>query len=249
MYIAPYEILLLVKLLLAHILTDFVFQTKKSIKRKQENLSFLVLHGFISAIVAVLLYITGQYGGGIIYLFLWTMCTHTLIDWAKIYHTKKDDTPQRRLLLFTADQMAHIAAILFFWITYFKKVDDIGDWITHIANTSYILAYGTGYIFLTVPVSIIIREIMKVFAFNIGEKDTGMMNAGSVIGILERILIFTFVIMNQYTAIGFLVAAKSILRISDRDENFKGKTEYIIIGTLLSFGVAILTGELAKMVA
>ena len=45
--------------------------------------------------------------------------------------------------------------------------------------------------------------------------------------------------MSQYEVIGFLIAAKSILRY----EGVKtSKTEYVLIGSLLSFGVAIIIG-------
>jgi len=44
--------------------------------------------------------------------------------------------------------------------------------------------------------------------------------------------------IDQYTAIGFLIAAKSIFRYSDR----RDAGEYILIGTLLSFTAAIAVG-------
>lgn len=66
-------------------------------------------------------------------------------------------------------------------------------------------------------------------------------NAGSYIGMLERLFIFGFVIINFWEGIGVLLAAKSVFRFGDlsraKDRNL---TEYILIGTLLSFGLAIL---------
>jgi hypothetical protein len=48
---------------------------------------------------------------------------------------------------------------------------------------------------------------------------------------------------DQWEVIGFLVAAKSVLRIGDvRDNKDKVVTEYILVGTMLSFGIAIVTG-------
>jgi hypothetical protein len=73
----------------------------------------------------------------------------------------------------------------------------------------------------------------------------GLNNAGKYIGILERIFIFTFVIMGKWEGIGFLLAAKSIFRFGDLKESKDRKlTEYILIGTLLSFGIAIAVGML-----
>ena len=69
--------------------------------------------------------------------------------------------------------------------------------------------------------------------------------AGKYIGILERIFVFIFVITGKWEGIGFLLAAKSVFRFGDLKESKDRKlTEYILIGTLLSFGIAIATGML-----
>ncbi len=70
-----------------------------------------------------------------------------------------------------------------------------------------------------------------------------MKNAGALIGLLERLLTIMFVILGEYGAIGFIIAAKSILRFKDTDT---AKTEYVLAGTFLSFGIAIACGLLAK---
>ena len=50
-------------------------------------------------------------------------------------------------------------------------------------------------------------------------------------------------LIQQYALIGFLIAAKSVLRYSDIKTNYDRKrVEYILIGTLLSFSIAIITG-------
>ena len=69
-------------------------------------------------------------------------------------------------------------------------------------------------------------------------KTVGIERAGRAIGYLERVLILTFVLLGEYTAIGFLVTAKSILRY----EATRVEGEYILIGTLASFTAAILIG-------
>ena len=58
-----------------------------------------------------------------------------------------------------------------------------------------------------------------------------------MIGITERIL--TLIILGQYAAIGFIMAAKSILRFKESQTQ---KAEYVLIGTMLSFGIAIMLG-------
>jgi len=80
----------------------------------------------------------------------------------------------------------------------------------------------------------------------------GSPDAGRRIGELERILIYIFVVSGQWSAVGFLVTAKSILRfpeIKDTDgkldaDQTAAYAEYVIIGTLSSFLVAIAVAQL-----
>lgn len=68
----------------------------------------------------------------------------------------------------------------------------------------------------------------------------GMRNAGRYIGWLERALAITFILIGHPEGVGFLLAAKSILRFRDvQDQTDRHQAEYIIIGTFLSFGWAL----------
>ena len=89
---------------------------------------------------------------------------------------------------------------------------------------------------------------LKIFftRWKLNPKSAGidsLKNAGNWIGIIERLLVFVFIVVGQFGAVGFLLAAKSVFRFGDlnRESNMK-LTEYVLIGTLLSFGIAILTG-------
>ncbi len=66
----------------------------------------------------------------------------------------------------------------------------------------------------------------------------GLENAGRTIGLLERALIYLMVMIGEPTGIGFLIAAKSILRF-DTVSKDRNVSEYVIIGTLASFGWAL----------
>jgi hypothetical protein len=80
----------------------------------------------------------------------------------------------------------------------------------------------------------------------------GMSDAGRIIGNLERALIFLLVMINQPAGIGFLITAKSILRFDTAREDQK-LSEYVIIGTLASFGwglvAALATRSLLEIAA
>ena len=69
----------------------------------------------------------------------------------------------------------------------------------------------------------------------------GLPNGGRIIGWLERSIVMLLIWMQQSEGIGFLVAAKSILRFDDIHRGHqRTTTEYVIIGTFLSFGWAML---------
>ena len=77
----------------------------------------------------------------------------------------------------------------------------------------------------------------------------GVPNGGKIIGYLERSLVMLLIWIGQPAGIGFLVTAKSILRFGDiKDSENRQITEYVIIGTFLSFGWAILVSTLVQIV-
>lgn len=67
---------------------------------------------------------------------------------------------------------------------------------------------------------------------------------GNIIGVLERLLIFLFVITGNYPVIGLVLAAKGFARYRNLDD--KDFAEYVLIGTLLSYFMAIGTGALCR---
>lgn len=77
----------------------------------------------------------------------------------------------------------------------------------------------------------------------------GFADGGKTIGRWERLLIFLFVLAGAPAAIGFLVTAKSILRFGEiKDRESHREAEYIIIGTLMSFGFALVASALTRLV-
>ncbi|MEN8242774.1 MAG: hypothetical protein ABFS17_12690, partial [Chloroflexota bacterium] len=98
-----------------------------------------------------------------------------------------------------------------------------------------------GALLATGEANLIIRYVFQ--AFNLAPKsknnttDVAEYNAGRVIGILERILIFYLVLNAEFGAIGFILAAKSFTRFKDLEE--RSFAEYVLIGTLLSTITAI----------
>jgi hypothetical protein len=76
------------------------------------------------------------------------------------------------------------------------------------------------------------------------EVDVVAYDRGRVIGFLERGLIYAFVLGGHYEAVGFLLVAKAFAHIRHFDD--RASLEYVLIGTLLSSGLAIAVGELVN---
>lgn len=240
------EIILLIKLFLAHILADFVFQptswVKKKNKEKEKSFHFWA-HSFLAGLLTYILLAEWTSFGVPISIFL----LHAIIDFVKIkMSTNKTDEYKR--VLFFIDQAFHLIVIALVWLYLINGFDLIFPFTERIFTNKKTLSLIVAFIFITIPAGIIIGQITEPFRKQINNSDS-LSKAGIYIGITERILILIFVIMNQYAAIGLLIAGKSILRVAKEGEaEGRKKTEYILIGTLISFTVAIVTGLLLKCI-
>jgi hypothetical protein len=67
---------------------------------------------------------------------------------------------------------------------------------------------------------------------------------GATIGVIERLLIVTFVLVGADAAIGFVVGAKTIARFRQLDD--RDFAEYYLLGTLASVSIAIVTAVIAR---
>ena len=230
--------ILFIKLLLAHLLGDFIWQpnswvTDKEIKKhKSIYLYFhILLHGVLAAILV--------WEISFIPYAVLIAITHGIIDVIKLNFQK----PKTKRIWFIADQIAHILILIGVVLLYQNK-NIINFWQD---NEFWILL--TGILFITKPVSIIIKIIISIWSpeNENAHADNSLAHAGNYIGILERLFVFSFILTGHFEAIGFLLAAKSIFRFGDLQEAKDRKlTEYVLIGTLISFGIAILTGLIVQ---
>jgi hypothetical protein len=88
--------------------------------------------------------------------------------------------------------------------------------------------------------SLDLKPRLKPGAGGVVDVDVGEFNRGRVIGVLERVLLYSFVLQGQYGAIGFILAAKAFTRFKALDD--RPFAEYVLIGTLLSACLALATG-------
>ena len=159
---------------------------------------------------------------------------HGVIDWWKSHRPE-------RFLYFAVDQSLHLWTLIILWTARFpsevsrlagEALASIDDWNLWVVGTALLL--------ITRPAGFAIGMLTKGFREQLGDaKDGSLERAGTWIGVLERVLIFFFVLIGQFEAIGLLIAAKSIIRLKEGQQKMG---EYVLIGTLLSILVAIGAG-------
>ena len=239
-------------LLLAHIIADFYWQPTAWVndkRRKSFRSRYLYVH---VGMVMILSYV---------FLANWSNpfpalligIAHGLIDISKLHFDKKGTAAW-----FAADQALHLLSIALTAVILTShlnvEIENLKLWL----QTPRTLALASGVLLCLSPVSFLVgiltrpwREELEKLAPN---ADDNLANAGRWIGMAERILIFVFVMMAQFSAIGFLIAAKSLLRYNDKGVGteipaayISKKSEYILVGTLLSYTFAIGVALVSKI--
>lgn len=224
----------------AHLISDFVLQWDRMVANKRKP-RVLAAHIAIVGLSAAIL--IGARDSLAIVAVLVIVVTHLLIDSWKI---RAGDT----LFTFIADQAAHVAVVAVI-ASAWPHLAQRGFWALLPGDIQAFyyaaLVFIAGFVAAVPLGGILIKKLIKPFippgAPNAGQAP---LNAGRYIGWLERGLTFAFIVARQPEGVGFLLAAKSLLRIGDlRDQQDRSHAEYIIIGTFLSFGWALIFGFVA----
>lgn len=227
--------IILIKLIIAHFIGDFLLQPKSWVEEKENSKAKsvkLYLHILIHGLLV--LFVLWGYNHWLLALFL--MVSHGIIDVMKLYAQKESNKSK----WFLIDQVLHLISILGLWFFLFKPELNFIPWYE---NTNF-WVYSAALLFITIVSGIVMRELMSNWSKALNDSnEESLNNAGKYIGMLERLFVFIFVITGNWEGIGFLLAAKSVFRFGDLKESKDRKlTEYILIGTLLSFGIAMATG-------
>ncbi|MBV7532840.1 DUF3307 domain-containing protein [Chitinophaga sp. sic0106] len=233
----------LTKIILAHMLSDFFFQKNSWVKDREKRRlvsPYLYLHILITAITAIVMV-------GFVYwkTILIITCSHYVIDLLKSYAKPSFKT-------FIIDQIAHLLVLILCWSMVFEKFPSLNT-LSNFYHSSQFWILGAAIYFLTFPSSIIVGQATRKWSTQLLDQSTaipnpslGLLNAGKYIGIIERLLICFLVYQNQYEAVGLFITGKSILRYNSQNEEVK--TEYLLVGTLVSmllaFSVAILLKQI-----
>lgn len=226
--------IILVKLLCAHLCADFIFQTDdiNSGKRKlgMRGIGYQLLHSMIHSVIVYLF--LAEWSCWLIPVVIFV--THFVIDMIKC---KFGDSS---LHTFVFDQLSHMAVIGVLWFVLFGSSIDSVCFENFCSMKVWSIA--TAFILMLKPSSVLLGLFLNKWT-PASTNTQSLPNAGQWIGYIERVLILSFVLIGSIEGIGFLLAAKSVFRFGELQKAKEIRTtEYVLIGTLASFTIAILTG-------
>lgn len=207
--------LLLVALIIGHLLADFYWQPMSWVNDrntrhfKAKKLYYHVLvHGVTSALIITL----WEYTFGwqqLSSVFLATsiiVISHYFIDIAKSYSNKG-------VVPFLFDQIAHIIIIIAISIWLTDNLQFTNSVMALLTNSKALWVIA-GYLIILNPSAVFIRMMLERIT-NHFSSDGSLPLAGQSIGMLERVLMLTFILLDQFAGLGFLIAAKSVFRFGD----------------------------------
>lgn len=229
---------------IGHVLGDFYFQTDKMAQQKDKSWKGIVKHAIEYAASVLLIFLLFINMNLMKWILLYS-ASHLIIDAVK-YKLLRIGKIKKSAKLFIIDQCAHIICI--FVIAYMMEISSctlshyyLIDSIQQVFGFSKekVARWILAILIIHEPANILIQSILK----ELKDEDTvdsgtkgiapSDMKAGRKIGSIERLIMLLFIAMNQYTAMGMVLTAKSIARYDQitREQTF---AEYYLIGTLLS---------------
>ncbi|SDM59101.1 Protein of unknown function [Franzmannia pantelleriensis] len=246
---SPNDLSLLLGLVLAHLIGDFVLQPRRWVEerirrqhRSRHLLHHVGVHACLTAVVLLVAFRLMPGAPGLLAAFAGAAgvaISHWLIDLVKAKLPGK-------LRWFLLDQALHLLVLAAVWLIWLGSTAPLAmllEWLVAAQTLGLIVAY----LLITRPVSIMIGLVMRRWSQQLETPGT-LAEAGARIGMLERFLVLTLVLLDQLTAVGFLLAAKSVLRFGDlKSAQDRKLTEYVLLGTLLSVASTLALGLLLRL--
>lgn len=189
------------------------------------------------ALVVAAVILAGGFGAGwsLIALLL-VVTTQFALEWMKQSRTR------RFIVDLLLTHLLPLLLLLAIWCSFTHNWLGLAGLFTELFQPQ-VLILLIAYVFILHPTSALIAQVLRPWLNHADLKDeASLKDAGKLIGFLERFLILTFVLLNQWSAIGFLLAAKSIMRFNDTRTAKRPVSEYVLLGTLLSFTFSLVVG-------
>jgi len=237
--------ILIVMLLLGHVLGDFYFQRRCAEDKKRTFLPWLLLHwavysaGIIMALGSLVKFGGVEFSRNLLWIFLFVSISHLAVDFCNILYRENSG---RSL---TIDQAAHLVSIFIAYMIWGNSLE-ISSFLYEFSGK---LTIALGLLIIMRPVGLWIESLnvwpLKQLAQSPDDmcdahEDALQKDVSRIIGYLERIIMYFLLLSGQYSAIGLVVAAKSIARFPEiNNKNSWLQANYYIVGTFLSLVAVI----------
>lgn len=233
---------LLVGLFFAHVVSDFLVQTRHVAAEKTRSARVLLWHGLLTLVTWIVL-LTPFLDGTLLIGLLLLAGAHIAIDRVKPVFGKDGG---RALAAFFIDQGLHAVAIGLAWGALVAVGVPAGAWwplpIEWLGPAARAAVIAAGCIFIGPGGAALVRLVLDLTPGILPGTGGGASPAamGRTIGVLERQLAFVLILVGQWGALGFILAAKSIARFKELDD--RTFADYYLIGTLTSLLIAVVVG-------
>ncbi|MGM0369296.1 MAG: DUF3307 domain-containing protein [Bacillota bacterium] len=228
-------------LVLAHLLTDFVFQSRKIAYQKGEDAKLLIQHcsyGLLISIILTLQYLSWWLVGIEILIYI----IHFIIDGYKTKLKTINHPLLTGVRLFLIDQLIHLAVIIASYPLLKIIVIDNQMWSArlNLTNQDYYITILVIIVYILIwrPASFIVKKTLDDLEYDIGKNK--FFNVEEIIGKLERFLFLTFILSNNFVAVAIIFLAKSVVFFSNFTD--RESANYYIVRTLTSLVIAVVTG-------
>lgn len=236
---------MILAMLLAHLVGDYILQWDDLSRWKSERLSGVLVHGLI--ILGVTLLFSYPFDPDFWPWAVFIAVTHTLIDAVELpirRRLNRQGSGKAALFLFLADQAAHLTIIAVALIgSGYLVVPALGENLAAASNDNPLLTFLVAYAFLTMPAWILIKFLVYPL-MNGSAPDFSRTFGGKYFSMLERGTIATLIIFGQFILIPLVAIPRLVFQWSQASQEqtsdyYSGRKRSLIQAAELIASVAL----------
>lgn len=235
-------------LLISHFVGDFYLQTTRIARCKNAqvsskcgncigcksgsrfNMRYVMVHALLYVAPFLVMFLITDYISALISLAV-ILISHVIVDVISCCFNKN----KKQTIVFIVDQSVHIGILFLIY-----KVCIFNSFFV---EYSFVLKVLLAVLIVVAPCSIFINKLFKdVFP---DTEDKGIFDVGSIIGILERMLVLIFAYFESFATIAIIITVKTWARNIDlQEKDFRNK---YLLGTLASLVLALVIYAMFKL--
>lgn len=237
----------LILMFLCHVVADFYIQPSQMSEKGKHELKWVLLHCLLYGLSTLAVSIPVM-SSGILILAVVSSFNHAIID--IITYLIFRGREKRNSKIFIFDQLLHIMSIFilaYIWTSNnvpLVGISIVADFLC-LADLSglFLCKWLLGLLVIQKPANLLIQSLIGSYKPQKSNEIKIDNNIGRRIGTAERFIMFILIYLNQYSAIGLVLTAKSIARYDQitKEEKF---AEYYLLGTLTSVGITVICSTL-----